>query len=262
MVVGWLGLVTLGTWRLFVLGNNLKFNSVTGLDINLPSFVWFLFVITLLGLGYVIFASSESYGHLSGFIGMIVGLFFMVIFGFTWLNLTAAVIFWLFNVWAEGRAIGEAHNRIKLDVGHALTDVIFPIVLGFFVIASFAAYQSSFVDQIKKSNELPGQTEVYLQQVTNSIFGSKLGPANSPERNQAVSDIAAGTFNSINEFLKPYFQWAPPALAFGLFLLLWGLSWIFVYAGVVVSLFVFWILKKIGVVKIAEKDVKAQVIVL
>ena len=94
------------------------------------------------------------------------------------------------------------------------------------------------------------------------MFGSNLGPDNSRQREVAVNAVAAGTFHSINVFLRPYFQWAPPLVAFGLFIVLWGLSWIFVYAAMFGGLILFWILKKIKIVKIEEREVKAEVLII
>ena len=156
----------------------------------------------------------------------------------------------------------DMQERVKINISRTLVSVLVPIVLGFFVIASFAAYQSTLVGSIKKANSLPSQTEVFIRNIIDSTFGSKLGPDNSKVRQQAVGEIASQTFNSINGFLRPYFTWAPPLLAFGLFIILWGLSWFFVYAGTLVGLVLYWILKKTRVVRIEERDVKAEVLII
>jgi len=51
-------------------------------------------------------------------------------------------------------------------------------------------------------------------------------------------------------------------LAFGLFLILWGLSWIFIWLSVLLGMLIFWILKKTKVVSIEERDIKAEVLIL
>ena len=62
--------------------------------------------------------------------------------------------------------------------------------------------------------------------------------------------------------LKPYFQYAPPLLAFGLFLVLWGLSWFFIQLSVLVGMLMFWILKKTNFVKIEKKNIEAETLVV
>ena len=265
----WHGVVAVGVWGLFSLKSSFQVNSVTGFDINLPSFGWFLWTVAFIGLGYILFSNEADHVHLIGghrilsfTISFIVGILFLVGFGYTWLNLLAVIIFWLCNVWAQERAVSEVTQRVKINMMRTLTLTLMPIVLGFFVIASFAAYQSNFADKIKDSKQLPSQAEVFFRSAIDTMFGSNLGPDNSRQRQVAVNTVAAGTFQSINLFLRPYFQWAPPLVAFGLFLVLWGLSWIFVYAAMVVALIVFWILKKTKMVRIEERDVKAEVLVI
>ena len=261
----WHGVVAVLAWRLFAFSHQLKFNSTTGLDINLPSFGWFLWTIAAMGLGYILFSVKADEKHrrwTSASMAGIVALFFLLGFGATWLNVLAAIIFWLCSVWAQERAMLELRDRIRIDIGRILVATLFPIVLGFFVMASFAAYQSNFADQIKKANQLPSQTEVYIQGVVDKTFGSKLGPTNSAQRKTAVSEVSAGVYQQINQFLKPYFQWTPPLLAFALFILLWGVSWIFVYAGVLGGMIAFWVLKKTRVIRVEKKQIEAEVLVI
>jgi hypothetical protein len=261
----WHAAVAVLVWRLFAFSRHLKFNQTTGLDIDLPSFGWFLWTIAAIGIGFVLFSMKKDQKHrrwLPATITGIVALFFALGFGFTWLNLLALAIFWLCSVWSQERAIVEMQERVKLNMTRILVVTILPMVLGFFVIASFAAYQSNFADQIKKANQLPSQTEVYIQSVVDKTFGEKLGPNNSAQRKTAVNEVSSGTLQTINHFLKPYFRWAPPLLAFGLFILLWGLSWIFVYAGVLGGLIIFWVLKKTKVVRIESKQVEAEVLIV
>lgn len=268
-VLVWHVAVMLFVWRLFALKDSFQFNSATGFDVNLPSFGWFLLAVAVIGLGYVLFSSESGHAHLIGghrilsfTISLIVGLLFLVGFGYTWLNLLAVIIFWLCNVWAQERALSDIGERVKINMMRTISMTLMPVVLGFFVIASFAAYQSNLADKIKDTKQLPSQTEVFFRQTTDKLFGSKLGPENSKQRQYAVNEAASATYQGINDFLRPYFKWAPPLLAFGLFIVLWGLSWIFIYAAMIVALIMFWILKKTRVVRIEERDVKAEVLII
>lgn len=257
-ILVWHGLVAICAWRLLALTTHAHFNTSTGLDVNLPSFGWFLWSVALIGVGYVLFKHRAWPATISAIVGML----FLLMFGFTGLNITAIVIFWLCNVWAHERAMSDVTERIKLNMTRTFAVSLMPIVLGFFIIASFGAYQSDLADQIKAANKLPSQAEVLFHQAIDKFFGPKLGPDNSKQRQVAVNEVSVGTFQSVNDFLMPYFRWAPPVLAFGLFLILWGLSWIFVYGAVLIALIIFWILKKTRVVRIEEKDVKAEVLIM
>lgn len=257
-LIVWHALVALFAWRVWVLSGGLKFNSAIGFDINLNVFLWFLLVVASIGLGYIFF--SRRIWPIS--ISVIVGGLSMAYLGFTLLNLSVAVIFWLCNVWSHERAISDIQGRIKIDIQRTLVVVLMPVVLGFFIMASFAAYQSNFAEQIKDANQLPRQSEVFIKNIVDKFFGSKLGPEDSRVRKQAVNEIASGTLKEINNFLHPYFRWAPPAVAFGLFIILWGLSWIFVYAASFLAMLVFWILKKTKFVRIEEREVKAEILIV
>ncbi len=268
-ILVWHVAVMLFVWRLFVLKDSFQFNGATGFDINLPSFGWFLLTVAAIGLGYVLFSNEADHSHLIGghrilsfTISLIVGLLFLVGFGYTWLNLLAVITFWLCNVWAQERALQDLRERMKINIRRAMATTLMPVVLGFFIIASFAAYQSNFAEKIKATDQLPSQTQVFFKDAVDKMFGSKLGPENSAQRKVAVNEVATGTFKGINDFLRPYFKWAPPVVAFGLFIILWGLSWIFIYAATLVAALMFWILKKTRAVRIEERDVKAEALVI
>ncbi len=265
----WHFVVLLCVWRLFALNTHAQFNNVTGLDINLPSFWWFLWTVGAMGLGYVLFSNEADHTHrIGGYrvfsltLSILIGVLFLTVFGYTWLNLLAVVIFWLCNVWAQERALQDLRERLKINMQRTLAVTIMPIVLGFFVMASFGAYQSNFADKIKDNGQLPSQTQTFFRETTDKLFGSKLGPENSPQRKVAVNEAAAVTYKSINNFLHPYFRWAPPVLAFGLFIILWGLSWIFIYAAVIVGMLAFWVLKKTRVVRIEKKQIEAETLAI
>lgn len=252
-----------------MLKDSFQFNGTTGFDINIPSFGWFLLTVAAIGLGYVLFSNEADHAHLIGghrilsfTISLIVALLFLVGFGYTWLNLLAVITFWLCNVWAQERALQDLRERMKINMQRSLRTTIMPIVLGFFIIASFAAYQSNFAEKIKATDQLPSQSQIFFHDTVDKLFGSKLGPENSKQRQVAVNEVATGTFKGINDFLRPYFKWAPPVVAFGLFIILWGLSWIFIYAATLVATIMFWILKRIKIVRIEERDVKAEVLII
>ena len=136
------------------------------------------------------------------------------------------------------------------------------VVLGIFVLISFAAYQSPLAKEIESSKKLPSGTEVFIRDIVANTIGSRVDTVNEAEKQNIISQITNETFGEINTFLKPYFQYAPPLLAFGLFLILWGLSWIFIWLSVLLGMLIFWVLKKTDVIKIEERDIKAEVLII
>lgn len=80
------------------------------------------------------------------------------------------------------------------------------------------------------------------------------------ERQQAENQIINQIWTQATDFLGPYFQYLPPILAFGLFLILQGLSFIFVWLAVAVSIFLFWAMKKSGLVRIGIEQKEAETV--
>ncbi len=257
-IIGWHVLVALCAWWLWTVGQHATFNAITGIDIQIPSLSAFLFLTAIIVLGYIMFQQRRWSLSISG----IIGLFFMLTFGWTWLNSLAVVAVLLFNLWSANRVRREINERRVLNIPDAFYHGLMPVVLGLFVMVSFAAYQSPLLAQIKTADQLPNQAKVFFQQIVESTVGQKIQAATPTQRQQLISEISSQTFQQFNQFLKPYFQYAPPVLAFGLFLILWGLSFLFVWLAAAVGLFLFWVLKKVRVVRIEEKDVKAQVLVI
>src|SRR3989344_1720239 len=113
-----------------------------------------------------------------------------------------------------------------------------------------------FFSRFSINSELNERLKVNSRTIGPRVEGGEI------EKQNIISQIAGETFREINTFLKPYFQFAPPLLAFGLFLVLWGLSWFFIWLSVLVGMLIFWILKKTKMVIIKEKDVKAEMLVI
>ncbi len=187
-------------------------------------------------------------------------LVYLLQFGFTYLNLIGAGVFILFILGARFNAIQELGERTKINSRLILRRSLPLVVIGYFILISFAAYQSPVLETIKNTERLPSVSEVFIRNVVESTIGSRVGDLGQKE--QIVNQVAAETIGEINTFLRPYFKYAPPALAFGLFLVLWGISWIFVWLSVFMGMGIFWILKKTGFIMIKERDVKAEALIV
>ncbi|MBX4190272.1 hypothetical protein KW791_03200, partial [Candidatus Parcubacteria bacterium] len=153
-------------------------------------------------------------------------------------------------------------ERNKINMKRALQFGLFPIVIGLFIMISFAAYQSNFINEVKNQKRLPTQAEVLIKEIVKSTSDITLKGTTETQKQTLINQVSREVFNQFNTMLRPYWQYAPPVLAFGLFLILWGLSWIFVWLAVAIGLIIFGVLKKTQMVRIEEKEVKAEVLVI
>ena len=190
----------------------------------------------------------------------VVGLIFIALFGATYTNGIGVGMVVLLFLNARHDGVEEIDQRIKINSRMIVRRFATPIVMTLFILISFAAFQSPVAKGIAQAQQLPSAGEQLVRSIIDSVIGSQI--EDSPEKENILSEVAKQTFQELNSLLKPYFQYAPPLLAFGLFLVLWGLSWFFVQLSVLAGVLIFWILKKTNFVKIVEKDVKAETLVI
>ncbi len=256
-LIVWHAIVAALAWWMWSYSGSVSFNVITGLNFNLPAGLVFVFLTIFIALGYVLFAARRWAISVS----LIIGLAFITFLGFTWLNLLAVFGFWLFNLYSVTNVKSEMTGRIKLNTRIALMSGLYPIIIGFFLMISFAAYQSQLAKDIEKTERLPSQIQTFIHQIADQMLGSKI--EGNPKQKQAIlNQIASETYIGINNFFRPYFRYTPPILSFTLFLILLGLSWIFAWIAMTLGLALFWILKKTRVVRIEKKDVEAEVLVV
>ena len=257
----WQAGVAVLAWRLWAYGRYVSFNAATGIDFEPAVVLNFVLLTTLMALGYALFQKKIWALSASG----VTGLLFLGYFGFTSLNLLGLGLFILLNIYAQINAGNEITERNKINIRRSLNTGLFPVVMSFFLIISFAAYQSPGIKNLKNAKQLPSQSEVFIKTIIEKTAGSYVQGyyKGSPgEKQGIINQISGQTLQGLNDFLRPYFKYSPPLVAFGLFLILWGLSWIFVWLSMLLGVLIFWILKKTKVVKIEEKDVKAEMLVV
>jgi hypothetical protein len=254
----WHGAVLVLTWKLWAYGKHASFNSVTGIDLEPAAMANFLLLVSIIVLGYIMFRQRRWAASVAG----VIGLLFLMSLGWTWLNLAAVGVVFLFNLWSATRVRREINQRRVMNIPDAFYHGLLPVILGMFVMFSFAAYQSPLAEQIKKSDRLPSQSEVFFRGIVEKTIGHKIEASTPQQKQRLLNEIASQTFQEFNSFLKPYFQYAPPVLAFGLFLILWGLSFIFVWLSAAIGLALYWVLRKTGVVRIEKQMVEADVLVV
>src|SRR3989344_1790422 len=233
----WHVVVLVLAWRLWAYGKYVSFNAITGIDFEPVAVLNFVLLTSLIVLGYALFQKKIWSLSISG----VVGLLFLSYFGFTRLNIVGFGLFVLLNLYSLTNAGNEIIQRNKINIRRSLNSGLFPVVMAFFLIISFAAYQSPDVKDLKNAKQLPTQSEVFIKTIIEKTAGSYVQGSPSEKRG-IINQISSQTTTSLNDFLRPYFKFAPPVVAFGLFLILWGLSWFFVWLSILVGMLIFWIL--------------------
>ena len=192
---------------------------------------------------------------------MVCGTFFSL-FRLSSINLVGFFILTLLSYQAQDIVIGEASERVKINSRILVKKSLASLILAFFVLVSFAAYQSPAIEQFKNIQKLPSSSEIFIKTIVEQTLGGQLAEASPQQKNLVFNQVTQEVVREANTFLGPYFEYAPPALAFGLFLVLWGVGWIFIWLSVFFGMGIFRILKKTGFVKIEERDVKAERLVI
>src|SRR3989338_1335161 len=252
-LIVWHGAVLVLSWEFWRYLSYL-FNNSSKPDFEPVGVINFIVLSSVLALGLMLFRRKW---HALSF-GATHGLFYLVYFGFNAINLLGVAILAGLLFLSRLSINSELNERFKINSKTILRRGLMSVVLGIFVLISFAAYQSPLAKEIESSKKLPSGTEVFIRDIVANTIGSRVDTVNEAEKQNIISQITNETFGEINTFLKPYFQYAPPFLAFGLFLILWGLSWIFIWLSVLLGMLIFWILKKTKFVKMEKYSVEAE----
>ncbi|MBI3274133.1 MAG: hypothetical protein HYZ69_03235 [Candidatus Colwellbacteria bacterium] len=226
-------------------------------DFEAAAMINFVLLVSFLSLALAVFKAKRWTLVTAG----VVGLVFVFLFGVTYVNLIGIGITALLFLNARRDGVEEIDQRIKINSRMIVRRCVASVVLAFFVLISFAAFQSPVAKDIAKAEKLPSASQQFIRSIVVSVIGGQI-EASGREKENIINQVTGQTFQQINGILKPYFQYAPPLLAFGLFLVLWGVSWIFVQLSVLAGVGIFWILKKTNLIKIEKRQVEAEVLVI
>ncbi len=217
--------------------------------------ITFGFIVALVALGFMIFEKKWLVLSLPG----MVALAYVANLGWSQLELIGLLILFLLAFKSYSDILRETRQRIKITLSEILRHGIFPFILGMFILLSFAAFQSPAFDRFENLKGLPPETQNYIKVIAENMVGHKI-EGSEQEKKVIINQISAEVTREFNTALGPYFKYAPPVLAFTLFLILWSVSWIFIWLSVLAGMLIFFILKKTGFVRIEEKEVKAEVL--
>lgn len=186
------------------------------------------------------------------------GLPSLFIFDFNNFYLAALILIIFLHVLAAVKIRKQATERIKIDIGeimsHGLPSVITPILL----LVSFAFFFSPGLQASAIRQELPPTVKEVISRVVTGLLGSKPEQLSPQERQQMDRLLVKRVIDQFNHLLGPYFKFLPPILAFGLFLILQGVSFIFIWLGTLIAMILFFFFRRIGLlkIKILQRDVE------
>ena len=235
-------------------GSRVSSDVFSGTSFDGLAVLYLVLLLTAVAMGIALFQKKVWALTLSGIVGVI----YLFQFGFVGLNLLGAGIFLLFGLYSLINSKTEISQRTKINIRRIIQSGAWPVITGLFILISFAVYQSPFAEELEKAEKLPSASQNFIRSVVEQTVGRQIPTNNEAEKQNIITQITSETFGEINTFLKPYFQYAPPLLAFGLFLILWGLSWIFIWLSVLLGMLIFWILKKTKFVKMEKYNAEAE----
>ncbi len=182
----------------------------------------------------------------------IVGALYLLFFGIALFTVGTLIIWALFFVYAVYSVNHELVSRYKISyevlMQRSLTLLIMPLL----IMVSVAYYNTPGIQKIAQAQKLPDSVQEVARYVANYVAVQQSVP---------IQDRAYVTQQVITQFtllLKPYFKFFPPIIAFGLFLALQSLSFIFVTIGTVIGIMLFSLLRVSGLFTTEEYEVKAE----
>ncbi|OGN07388.1 MAG: hypothetical protein A3B86_01405 [Candidatus Yanofskybacteria bacterium RIFCSPHIGHO2_02_FULL_38_22b] len=215
-------------------------------------------LLCLLSLGFIFFRGKKESLILSG----IIGATFFTVFGVSNFYLLGVTILILLFIHSDDMVSGEINERLKMNSRILIRKSLANLVLSLFILISFAAFYSPAIESYKNLQELPSASTVFIKNIIEQTLGGQLAQVESQQKDVVLNQVTSEVIREANLFLEPYFDYAPPVLAFGLFLVLWGVGWIFIWLALFIGLLLFQILKKAKFFKIEERDVKAEVLTI
>ncbi len=182
---------------------------------------------------------------------------FAIFFGTNQILLLGVAVSFLFQFFAVRATDSEKENRLVFNFSSVLRTGIARLVTSLLILVSFAFFLSVGVQSSVNKKELPLSVQKTIQVVVGNYIGENLEVQNPRLKAETSSQV----ISQINTFLRPYFKFLPPILAFGLFAVLQGLSFVFVWLAILLAFILFSILKLTGLIKIDKKPKEAEILI-
>lgn len=186
------------------------------------------------------------------------------------------IIFWQPNIWyvsalpifglfwweAARRIRADLIDRRRLRVYAILGSGMKFILFGVFLMVSVGFYLLPSSQQSGVASVSEGIQSSLDNAYEAPLVEQQLAELPSAVRSQFKRELAASIDKTVRAYLGPFASFIPPMLAFGLFLVLWSLSFVFRELALGLGMLLFWALRTSGFVRIKEQDIKAEVLSL
>lgn len=236
--------------------NPLRFSA--GYSVWLKPLIALILLVATEGLILLIIKERKQ-----GFLAILIsGLPYLIIFGFGWFYLLAFALMLGLQWLAFSNIKSESEERTKINIRQIMRRGLPNIITAILIMISFAYFLSPATQAAAKSQKLPDWLNTAIERVLPIVVGDQLKQLPSDQRQSFISQAAGEIDRQFTNVLRPYLQYMPPILAFGLFLVLQSLSFIFVWLAAGLSVLIFWALKKSGLVRIrmVQKEVEELII--
>ena len=193
---------------------------------------------------------------------VLTGLAYLAVSDFNTLFTGTFSILILFYLYAGSLICKEDGERIKVNIRLTLKRGLPLVITPILLIVSFAYFLDPARPSLIKANEMPITLRQAAEKTLNFFSGQEMEIIPRESLLSVGNSIIDRAWDQISNLAEPYQKYLPPIFAFGLFLVLQGLSFIFVQLGLVVGMALFTIMRLTGLVKIEECDVRAEKIVI
>lgn len=195
-------------------------------------------------------------------VSWIVAAEFLLIFGATWLNAIACGVIILLTIYSikiiEIEAWERTHLHMYLILRRGLSFVILPLLIAI----SFGYYQSPALVRRTQANIVSPTLEQVMSFTADTFLKSQGEALTARQQEEAQKQITNKSVQLLSYYANEYFPFLPPVLAFGMFLILWGLAYVFIYLSVLIGILLFWILRATKFVRIEIVNMPSEFIKL
>lgn len=156
----------------------------------------------------------------------------------------------------------DISDRRKVRINATLALGMKVIILGAFLMISLGFYLTPHAQSADSGTIVQGVQRSLDTAYHNQLVQAQLQRLSPTAQAQVRADVAISVDRTVRTWLAPIATFIPPLLAFGLFIVLWSVSFIFREAAIWLGVVIFALLRETGFVKVGEEDVKAEVVKL
>lgn len=231
------------------------------LDVNIWFMPLLLFVILIAVAGLALTLLKEGEWRL--IIVLCIAVPYLVIFGVSSRFYLLAVVLMMAASWLSIHYFtASSTQRVNINIYHIMQHGLPWLVTGILILVSFAYFLSPKIQATSETQTLSPGIQQIIEKTVAIIAGEQTEGLSPQQKQNVIRQAAVEVTRQFTTIAQPYLRYLPPLLALGLFLVLQGLSFIFVFLACWLAVLLFKVLKVDGFVRVVEKEVKAEEIVL